>query len=363
MRQLELAVVIHAQAIDQEVAFLEADVVLGVGHGRMRPVAHPIPVLGGIELVGEQALVEILGPDREDVLLGETVVELDIGRIVHIAVFQGGEFGYRIEIVLVVKVEGVVETQMRLVVDFIIQGGSGRAVIVTVLSGFGIIPFPVVERAAKLQRKAGTEIVTEGLVHIEVSPAVNRGAFHYIPDRILAVQPIGIDEFVRSVGRAAEPASVKAQSGPVTLLVVRTVTPVQVEAPRLVGFLGDDVDHAAHRIGTVQGRTGTPHDFHPFHIVHIKTLVVDIVHAFPGHFLPVDQEEDVAPAHALHVHDHLAVHLPAELHAGNLGLQHVGYRQRACLLYFPFRDDRRDHGNVLEHLRRPGSGKATAVSL
>ena len=62
----------------------------------------------------------------------------------------------------------------------------------------------------------------------------------------------GVNRGVLHVGRRVEPALVESDRSSVTLLVVGTVTAVQIDRPRLPRFAADEVHHAADGIRSVE---------------------------------------------------------------------------------------------------------------
>ena len=71
------------------------------------------------------------------------------------------------------------------------------------------------------------------------------------------------------------------------------------DGERPFGALGDNVDHAAHGLRSVEGRRGALHDLDPLHIVRVQAVIVHIVTRLARHAFAVDQKEDVLTAEAL----------------------------------------------------------------
>ena len=112
------------------------------------------------------------------------------------------------------------------------------------------------------------------------------------------------------VGREhiAEALAVETERSAVALLVVSGQSAVHVQRPRLVSLLRYDIYHAARGIAAVKRRCGSFHYFYAFHVVHIETCEVHIVHRLAGKPLPVDEEEHALSAESRKVEMSLLVH-------------------------------------------------------
>ena len=100
-----------------------------------------------------------------------------------------------------------------------------------------------------------------------------------------------------------------------SLVVVYSKTGIEVQVPRIIRSLGDNIDYAADGIRAIQCRSCPFHDLHPLHVVQVEAVIIYIVQCLSRQAFAVYQEEDGVTAESLHVELHLLVHRVREFDA------------------------------------------------
>ena len=103
-------------------------------------------------------------------------------------------------------------------------------------------------------------------------------------------------------------SGVEAYHTTIALLIVGTITGVEIDTPRLSLIAADNVHHSSHGIGTVQGGCTTLDNFNTTHVVEIQTVVVNVVKGFTGKAFTVHKKEYRITTETLHVERDLLVH-------------------------------------------------------
>ena len=103
------------------------------------------------------------------------------------------------------------------------------------------------------------------------------------------------------VERIVEVACPETDGRSVTLVVISSVSGIHIGGPGFGGCPGDEIDDTSYGIGTIDGRSRSPDNFHAFHVVHVQAGEVNIVHGFACQTFSIDQKQYGIPAEPLNV--------------------------------------------------------------
>ena len=68
----------------------------------------------------------------------------------------------------------------------------------------------------------------------------------------------------------------------------------------VLGKVGDDIDHAPHRIRAVEGRGSAVEHLDTFDLPHVDTVDIHVARDISHHLLAVHQYEDILVAQSVH---------------------------------------------------------------
>ena len=147
-------------------------------------------------------------------------------------------------------------------------------------------------------------------------------------------------------------SAVKTITYAVSLLVVLGITGVHVKCPGLPVALRDDVDNAASSIAAIQCRRCTLYYLYAFHVVHVESCKVHIVHRFACQPFAIHKEEHSLPAKPGKIKMGLLVHGIREFHSRQLLLQQILHIRSILPGYILGIDDTSLYRSIFQELGR-----------
>ena len=348
MRILSVGEIVVAQRPHQLPLVVEAPVVLGK--------EIPTVLLSGLSLqIGVvEIVVQQVGTHGQHVASPESMIVEQAEGILHITIVTDVQTGDTLIVRLVILVERITCLQVVSIRNLPVHAQTAREVTVALrLVGrphrfteeisrtprqtevAGRTPRQLllqIDRLVPIHRRDDAGHGIRRTVHIVIVHAVEVGRKHIVP--VLRVQ---------------------SPRSPISLLVVLSISGVHVERPGLSVALGDDVDHAARSIAAVERRSRTLHDLDTFHIIHVQTGEIHIVHRLSRQSLAVHEKEHTLSSETGEVEMRLLVHRIREFHARQFLLQqvlHIGSIQSGK---FACTDHARLNRRVLQEFRRTGA--------
>ena len=208
-------------------------------------------------------------------------------RILHILVVDDVLLYLLVVVALVVTVERVTYVELVLVRERGQKAQTSAEVACPVVGYCRRVSLVKVVAGTPCERHAIVEPVCQFLFEVPLACAV----YGHPVALVLAVERISVGAVSLHVGQRIPFARLYAKRTTVTLpIVFRAEMGVEVERPRVDGFLGDDVYHCANRVGAVQGRCRAFDYLDALDVVGGYALEVYVVECLARHALAVDKE-------------------------------------------------------------------------
>ena len=285
MRGVFVREIIPATSTDKFPVIIDGPVILGEEIGRILMIGT-----SSLKLIRQEVVTHIVTANGEDAVLAIGVVIEGANAVLHIGIVADVLIIFPVIVGLVVLVEVIHHLEV------VTRGDIPFA------------PEATAEVAITIRNDGILLILTEEISHMSYElQVVERSpykAVFYVP-RLTAIHlaefavvmhigtdGIGIDVCMLQTRNVVEASLIQSEETAIALFLMVSPAGVDIQHPRLLRLLRDDIYDATDGIGAIEGRGGTFDNLDMVDISHIETHEISILHCLTSQALTIKEDED-----------------------------------------------------------------------